>query len=59
MADGKVTPIIHAAMLWIHGGGYVLGTADGEDLGVKSIVSAIGCAAVSVAYRLAKARHVS
>lgn len=41
------------ALLWIHGGGYVIGTADAEDLGVKSIVSAIGCAAVSVDYRLA------
>ena len=41
------------ALLWIHGGGYVIGSADGEDLGVKSIVSAIGCAAVSVDYRLA------
>lgn len=41
------------ALLWIHGGGYVIGTADGEDLGVKGNVSAIGCAAVSVDYRLA------
>ncbi len=41
------------ALLWIHGGGYVVGTADGEDLGVKGIVSALGCAAVSVDYRLA------
>src|SRR6266568_8295499 len=41
------------ALLWIHGGGYVIGTADQEDLGVKSIVSAVGCAAVSVDYHLA------
>ncbi len=41
------------ALLWIHGGGYVLGTADQDDLSVKSIVSAVGCAAVSVDYRLA------
>ena len=41
------------ALLWIHGGGYVMGSADAEDLAVKSIVSAIGCAAVSVDYRLA------
>lgn len=41
------------ALLWIHGGGYVIGTADGDDLGVKSIVSTIGCVAVSVDYRLA------
>lgn len=41
------------ALLWIHGGGYVIGSADGEDLGVKSIVSAVRCTAVSVDYRLA------
>ena len=41
------------ALLWIHGGGYVMGSADAEDLMVKSIVSAIGCATVSVDYRLA------
>jgi acetyl esterase/lipase len=41
------------ALLWIHGGGYVIGSADQEDLGIKSIVSAVGCAAVSVDYRLA------
>ena len=41
------------ALLWIHGGGYVLGTADQDDVTVKSIVSAVGCAAVSVDYRLA------
>jgi acetyl esterase/lipase len=41
------------ALLWLHGGGYVLGSADAEDLTAKSIVSAIGCAVVSVDYRLA------
>lgn len=41
------------ALLWIHGGGYVIGSADGEDAGVKSMVSAVGCAAVSVDYHLA------
>ncbi len=50
-------PTTHAtalpALLWIHGGGYVIGTADGDDLGVKSIVSVLGCVAVSVDYRLA------
>ena len=40
-------------LLWIHGGGYIMGSADAEDLAVKSTVSAIGCAAVSVDYRLA------
>jgi acetyl esterase/lipase len=41
------------ALLWIHGGGYVFGSADQDDLQVKSIVSMVGCAAVSVDYRLA------
>lgn len=41
------------ALLWIHGGGYVIGSADQEDLRVKGIVSAVGCAVVSVDYRLA------
>lgn len=41
------------ALLWIHGGGYVLGSAAQDDLNVKAIVAAVGCAAVSVDYRLA------
>ncbi len=47
----RSTPL--PALLWIHGGGYIIGSADQEDLGVKSIVSTVGCAAVSVDYRLA------
>jgi acetyl esterase/lipase len=41
------------ALLWIHGGGYVIGSAAQDDLNVKAIVAAVGCAAVSVDYRLA------
>lgn len=41
------------ALLWIHGGGYVLGTPEAEDRQVKSIIAAIGCVAISVDYRLA------
>ncbi len=41
------------ALLWIHGGGYVIGSADQEDLNMKKVVSAVGCVAVSVDYRLA------
>ena len=40
-------------LLWIHGGGYVIGSADQDDVQVKSIVASAGCAAVSVDYRLA------
>ena len=41
------------ALLWLHGGGYIMGSADAEDLTVKNIASTLGCAAVSVDYRLA------
>src|SRR5579871_6493461 len=47
------TPGPLPAMVWIHGGGYVLGTADAEELRVKTMVSQVGCVAVSVDYRLA------
>jgi acetyl esterase/lipase len=41
------------ALLWLHGGGYIMGSADAEYLMAKSIVSATGCAIVAVDYRLA------
>jgi len=41
------------ALLWIHGGGYVIGSAEQDDGLVKGIVSQVGCAVVSVDYRLA------
>ncbi|HEY4033846.1 MAG TPA: alpha/beta hydrolase [Ktedonobacteraceae bacterium] len=45
-------------LLWIHGGGYIMGSPEQEDLMVKNMVSAIGCVAVSVDYRLApETRH--
>jgi acetyl esterase/lipase len=47
-----------STLLWIHGGGYILGTPEQEDLMVKNMVSTIGCVAVSVDYRLApETRH--
>ncbi|HZC06685.1 MAG TPA: alpha/beta hydrolase [Ktedonobacterales bacterium] len=39
--------------VWIHGGGYVMGSAVGDHERVKGFVDAIGCVAVSVDYRLA------
>ena len=45
--------ILRPAILWIHGGGYIMGSPEQEDLTVKNMVSAIGCVAVSVDYRLA------
>ncbi|GCE22151.1 alpha/beta hydrolase [Dictyobacter kobayashii] len=49
----KNVPTPVPALLWIHGGGYVIGNADQADLQMKSIISATGCAAVAVDYRLA------
>lgn len=41
------------ALLWIHGGGYVIGNADQADPQLKMVVSTIGCVAIAVDYRLA------
>jgi acetyl esterase/lipase len=40
-------------LLWIHCGGYVLGSADRVDMCVRNLVAKVGCVAVSVDYRLA------
>src|SRR5690625_2402571 len=40
-------------LLWIHGGGYVLGTADEGDVLCQHIVKEANCVVVSVDYRLA------
>ncbi len=49
----KEAPRPLPALLWIHGGGYIIGTADGDDQQAKQMVSRVGCAVVSVDYRLA------
>jgi acetyl esterase/lipase len=41
------------ALLWIHGGGYVLGHPDGDDALCESFVQAANCVVVSPDYRLA------
>jgi len=41
------------ALLWIHGGGYMLGDIDQEDLVAKQFTLAGNCVVVSVEYRLA------
>ena len=41
------------ALLWIHGGGYVMGDIDQDDRLMKQIAKRIGCVAASVDYRLA------
>jgi acetyl esterase/lipase len=40
-------------LFWIHGGGYVLGNIQQDDLMMQHIVEAVGCLIVSVEYRLA------
>ncbi|HEX4211558.1 MAG TPA: alpha/beta hydrolase, partial [Candidatus Binataceae bacterium] len=41
------------ALLWIHGGGYVMGDIEQDDRLMKQLVKRLGCVAVSVDYRLA------
>ncbi|MCA9965064.1 MAG: alpha/beta hydrolase [Anaerolineales bacterium] len=41
------------ALLWIHGGGYVLGDVAGDDLKAKGLTLALNCVVASVEYRLA------
>jgi acetyl esterase/lipase len=41
------------ALLWIHGGGYVLGNVEGDNLTAKSLSLSLNCVVVSVEYRLA------
>ena len=41
------------ALLWIHGGGYVLGNVDGDDLRAKGMAVTLNCVIASVEYRLA------
>lgn len=41
------------ALLWIHGGGYVLGTVQMDDIMAKNMVLAVNCVVASVEYRLA------
>jgi acetyl esterase/lipase len=42
-----------AALLWIHGGGMVVGTIDADDFTCKSWAKRYGCLVASVDYRLA------
>jgi len=41
------------ALLWMHGGGYVLGSLQGDDYKVRQLVKNVDCIVVSVEYRLA------
>jgi acetyl esterase/lipase len=41
------------ALFWIHGGGYVFGSFEMEDLAAKQLAEGVQCVVVSVDYRLA------
>ncbi|MEM7736946.1 MAG: alpha/beta hydrolase [Deinococcota bacterium] len=41
------------ALLWIHGGGFVLNSVESDDLKVKALTLSLNCVIVSVEYRLA------
>jgi acetyl esterase/lipase len=49
----KNRPDTLPALLWIHGGGYILGSIENEDLIVKQLTLAAECVVVTVEYRLA------
>ncbi|MEZ4658078.1 MAG: alpha/beta hydrolase [Caldilineaceae bacterium] len=40
-------------LLWIHGGGYVLGDIEGDDAKARTLAKNVNCVVVSVEYRLA------
>ncbi|MGE3707206.1 MAG: alpha/beta hydrolase [Vicinamibacterales bacterium] len=41
------------AMIWFHGGGWVIGDLDGADFSCRALANRAGCTVVSVDYRLA------
>jgi acetyl esterase len=43
----------HPVLLWIHGGGFVMGSIDGYDPEARELCARTGCLVVSVGYRLA------
>ncbi len=49
--EGNTDPM--PGMLWIHGGGYIVGDLEADDHTMKQISSSVGCVIVSVNYRLA------
>ena len=46
------TPVL-PALLWIHGGGYVMGSVEEDDFRPRQLVKEVGCVLVAVDYRLA------
>jgi acetyl esterase/lipase len=46
-------PAVLPALLWIHGGGYVLGSVEADDVKAKVLALSLNCVVASVEYRLA------
>lgn len=44
---------LRPAVLWIHGGGYVVGTPEWDDANSQQLVESLGCVVVAPDYRLA------
>lgn len=51
--EPKDRPPVLPALLWIHGGGYVMGSIEEDDFRPQQLVKEVGCVLVSVDYRLA------
>lgn len=49
--DDKSGPL--PALIWIHGGGYVMGSVEQDELKVKKLSKEAGCAMIAMDYRLA------
>jgi acetyl esterase/lipase len=48
----EVSSPVLPAVLYLHGGGQIMGSVDGEDSEAAALAGAIGCVVVSVEYRL-------
>ena len=49
----ETRPAVLPALLWIHGGGFVIGNVQGDDLKAKGLALGLNCVVASVEYRLA------
>lgn len=49
--DGAAAPL--PVLLWMHAGGYVIGSIELDDLMLRELARDVGCAVISIDYRLA------